>query len=371
MVNSEKERYEEALSLVNQISGTILEQREQQDVLNEIIERVAQTFNARAGSIAVPDEDEEYLEFIAGFNREPDVLKRLNTTHQLRVNEGVAGRAYTHQEICAVPNIYDDELFQDKFYHQAEEEGIRALYSVPLMAFGDCVGVVTFYYGNVTKFDETLQKIMKLVANQIALAMLQANQIENLEESNIRLKRKAETDGLTGLPNHQKIQGILRREVKRANRYEHPLSLMMIDIDHFKKVNDTYGHPFGDQVLQILAERFLQQTRDVDAVGRYGGEEFMFVLPETAEEMADTLAERLRRTVEETDVTHGEEHIDTTISIGITSRNSEKESADTLIDRADTALLYAKQSGRNKVVRYSEIPNSWDEPTTPPEPAFV
>jgi diguanylate cyclase (GGDEF)-like protein len=358
MVNNERKRYERALSLVNQISGTILEERDYQGVLNEIIERVAQTFDARAGSIAVPDEDGEYLEFIAGFNREPSVLKRLNTTHRLRTDEGVVGHAYTNEVICPVTDVFEDDLFDEKYQKQARKEGIRAIFSVPLIAFGDCIGVVSLYYGEPREFDRRLHEIMKMVSKQVAIAMLQSNLIEDLEKSNDRLKRLAETDGLTGLPNHRKIQEIFRHEMDRAQRYDHPLSLMMIDIDHFKQINDRYGHPAGDEVLKRLSSCFEESTREIDAVGRYGGEEFMFVVPETEESKAAVLANRLRERVEELEFEVEDETLSLTVSIGIGSRDFNGDDPDEMIERADAALIHAKRSGRNQVKRYSEINSS-------------
>ncbi len=349
----EKSRYEKALTLLNEISGIILEQRDHQDVLEELIKRVARTFNARAGSIAVLGEQGDYLEFIAGFNKEPDLLKRLNTSRRLTVNEGVAGRAFANERIYSVSNVFDDDnIYKEKFYEHAERENYRAIFSIPLIVLNTCIGVCTLYFEGERSFDDFFRRIMKPVANQIAIAMLQSDLILDLEESRSRFKKKAETDSLTGLPNHGKLQTTLREELDRAGRYNHTTSCIMVDIDHFKSVNDTYGHPFGDRVLEQLSRYFLEEVRSSDTVGRYGGEEFLFVLPETDSDEAVNFAERLRTRVREIEFDDGDDTAKITISLGVSSLNGTDPSAERIIEEADAALLTAKENGRDQTVAY-------------------
>jgi diguanylate cyclase (GGDEF)-like protein len=349
----EKSRYENALTLLNEISGMILEQRDHQDVLEELIRRVARTFNARAGSIAVPGDQGDYLEFVAGFNKEPDLLERLNTSRRLMVNEGVAGRAFANERIYSVSNVFDDDnIYKEKFYEHAERENYRAIFSIPLIVLDTCIGVCTLYFEGERSFDDFFRRIMKPVANQIAIAMLQSDLILDLERSRTRFKEKAETDSLTGLPNHGKLQTTLRDELERAGRYNHTTSCIMVDIDHFKSVNDTYGHPFGDRVLEQLSNFFLEHVRSSDTVGRYGGEEFLFILPETKSEQAMEFAERLRSKVSEMTFDDGEDTVNITISLGVSSLNGADPDAERIIDEADAALLSAKEQGRDRTVAF-------------------
>ncbi|MDD4926527.1 MAG: CHASE domain-containing protein [Methylotenera sp.] len=166
----------------------------------------------------------------------------------------------------------------------------------------------------------------------------------------LELTRQAHLDYLTGLSNrrHFMEQGLV--ELSRAIRYDTPLSLMMLDIDFFKNVNDTYGHQLGDTVLQALSKVCQDTMRQVDVVGRLGGEEFAVILPETTSEEALDVAERLRESIAKTEVTIPVGlPIHFTISIGVTTLSNKNVNIDTLLNQADKALYEAKETGRNKV----------------------
>lgn len=164
------------------------------------------------------------------------------------------------------------------------------------------------------------------------------------------LLKEAITDGLTGLYDHKYLMLKLEEDIERSKRYLRPLSLLMIDIDHFKKYNDAFGHPAGDRVLIELARVFRQFSRRVDTIARYGGEEFVMILPETKKEGAIVLAERLRKHVEKMKFGEGENR-DITISIGVSffdGFNTEFTKGD-FVDMVDEALYKAKSRGRNRV----------------------
>lgn len=163
------------------------------------------------------------------------------------------------------------------------------------------------------------------------------------------LRQIATNDGLTGVYNRRSFDTIIAKEVERAKRYDRNLSLMIIDIDHFKQVNDRFGHIAGDSVLKALAEKLSGQLRSNDHLARYGGEEFMIILPETPLEMAQLLAERIRKAVGEQDY-HVDENQTShlTLSIGVASCPA-ADTVEELISHADSALYEAKETGRNKV----------------------
>jgi len=163
------------------------------------------------------------------------------------------------------------------------------------------------------------------------------------------LKRKAETDALTGLLNRRRVVELCEREFKTAKRYGHPCSLLLMDIDHFKNVNDAAGHAAGDAVLAALAERCSRILRVVDIFGRVGGEEFAILMPHATKEQAILAAERIRRAVGDTPFRAGEVSLDVTISIGVSTLASETETVESLYRQADDALYAAKRCGRNSV----------------------
>ncbi|HVM13487.1 MAG TPA: GGDEF domain-containing protein [Egibacteraceae bacterium] len=160
-----------------------------------------------------------------------------------------------------------------------------------------------------------------------------------------RTRATARTDGLTGLENHVTFQSVLQAEHERMRRYGSPYSVLLIDIDHFKQVNDTRGHPVGDEVLRGLGRLLDQRTRVTDTVARYGGEEFAVLLPETSRENAIALAEDLRSRIRDADLP-----VPVTVSIGIaSSADGLVDTAEALLAKADEALYEAKRKGRNRV----------------------
>lgn len=182
-------------------------------------------------------------------------------------------------------------------------------------------------------------------------AMQRAHLIELTRADNVRLEALARTDPLTQLFNRRALLAQLVIEVERVRRYNAPLSVLMIDVDEFKAVNDTYGHLAGDAVLGELAQLLGRAARSVDTVARYGGDEFVIAVPETGETGALAFAERLRDRIEEHPFEIGrEDPISLTVSIGVADFPEPKvETAEDLLDCADRALYRAKAGGRNLV----------------------
>jgi two-component system, cell cycle response regulator len=179
---------------------------------------------------------------------------------------------------------------------------------------------------------------------------------EELEHANSMLRELAERDGLTGLHNHRYFREALDRELARSARHRRLFSLVMIDIDHFKRFNDTYGHLAGDEALKHLAGILQNLCRSSSVVARYGGEEFVMIVPENDSEGARVFADRVRDTVELTPFRNSGEALSLplTISLGISTFPEDGIDARTLIQRADKALYYAKADGRNTVRCYRE-----------------
>ena len=162
------------------------------------------------------------------------------------------------------------------------------------------------------------------------------------------LLQQATHDPLTGIFNRRHVEDVLRQEVDRAERHARPLAVAMLDADHFKNINDTYGHPTGDEVLREISERCRQTLRANDILGRYGGEEFVVVFPETKLDEAGAVAERLRVAVAANPIRVGGNALDVTVSIGLAAYTPGQD-MDKLFQRADAALYTAKQDGRNLV----------------------
>lgn len=193
--------------------------------------------------------------------------------------------------------------------------------------------------------------ITKPHSEGIFMARLRTNMrtfllLQELKEKNTELERVVEVDGLTSLYNHKSVVERLDYEVKRCKRYKRKLSVVMMDIDKFKNINDTYGHQFGDTVLVKISELLRKNVRINDIVGRYGGEEFILIFPETDLEGAILITEKLRRTIQNTEF--GTEGLEVTISGGIAELDNEDSSI--LIKKSDECMYKAKKMGRNRIV---------------------
>jgi diguanylate cyclase (GGDEF)-like protein len=176
-----------------------------------------------------------------------------------------------------------------------------------------------------------------------------------LKEKRQQIEYMARYDQLTGLYNRGELEERLEEAFERSHRYDRSLSMLMIDLDHFKKINDEYGHAAGDNVLETFGEQLSQRVRTPDIAGRFGGEEFCVVLPETTKADAVEVAERIKKQLAEESFESEEgEQFRVTCSIGVAERNQKMNSAEDLIRHSDEALYQAKSGGRNLVVSYSE-----------------
>jgi diguanylate cyclase (GGDEF)-like protein len=177
-----------------------------------------------------------------------------------------------------------------------------------------------------------------------------AERTKELQEVNARLHTLAVTDGLTGVFNHRRFQEALQTELVRAERHKRPLSVLMIDVDFFKKINDAMGHPAGDELLRRLAETLGADLRQTDLIARYGGEEFTVLLPESTKSEALQVAERMRAAVEALSNEGTAWKLKVTVSLGVATYPEDGETGQGVLEAADQAMYLAKRQGRNRVV---------------------
>lgn len=226
----------------------------------------------------------------------------------------------------------------------------RSALIIPLVVSNKVIGSMQLFSSRseaFTREDAQLFWMLTLVAE---------NQLTR-EYENEGLIRFAFTDFLTGLKTRGYFEQQLDLEMKRAERKQTPIALLMLDIDHFKQLNDSYGHHVGDQVLRDVSAVLMKELREVDTAARYGGEEFVIVLPETDLSGAIQVASRIRRGVEQARFFAGSprqvEHL--TISIGVAIYNQDAHTKRELIEAADAALYIAKGKGRNQVIAFSTM----------------
>ncbi|MBA2284591.1 MAG: GGDEF domain-containing protein [Ktedonobacteraceae bacterium] len=212
--------------------------------------------------------------------------------------------------------------------------------------------VATFIVGNmITLLLGLTVSYFFSINRRMASAMTQ------LAEVHAVVAQQALTDAMTELPNRRAIYQDLQQEIERSGRSGHPLSLLFFDADHFKHVNDTYGHAVGDAVLHQIGVRASTVLRPLDILGRFGGEEFVVILPDTTAEQAQPIAERIRTTIASHPLVAAgvEGGIPTTISMGVATFPADGMNGDDLLEQADQAMYEAKRSGRNRVCLASAI----------------
>lgn len=220
---------------------------------------------------------------------------------------------------------------------------VRSFAAIPMRVQNQIVGVINVSDGKPGQFSEDDCELLTLLAEQAAVVIEHTDEVQNLE-------MQALTDPLTGVANRRYFHRRLDEEMRRARRYHQSLGLLMLDIDHFKRVNDRFGHAAGDAVLQTLAALLRQSVRDTEIVARYGGEEFALLMPLTNTEEAHAAAERIRQAVASHPfLTPQGKTLPLTISVGVASFPTDCRTVSELVETADQALYAAKNSGRNQV----------------------
>jgi diguanylate cyclase (GGDEF)-like protein len=234
------------------------------------------------------------------------------------------------------------------FAKQVPLPGVESLLVYPLISGDQALGAFVLAARRRGIFTAQRREMLGVIANQVAVSVQNGLMYQQMESM-------ATTDGLTGLSNHRTFQGRFSEMLARAERSKKPVSLILTDIDHFKHVNDTHGHPIGDAVLRAVAAVLKEQARVVDVVARYGGEEFALVLEDTDVAGAFILAERIREQVGSLLHASAQGSFSCTISLGIAAYPVDGRDKKLLIERADQCLYHAKEHGRNQSVRYADL----------------
>lgn len=226
-------------------------------------------------------------------------------------------------------------------------------YLVRFKSYQPITGLEDFMYQNTTMFAlrSTSGEVTHVCLVIYDVTDVATNRLQ-LQAANRELQRLSSTDRLTGLCNRGHWEEALRLEYARHLRYGTPAALVMFDIDHFKRVNDTYGHQCGDKVIQRVADVVREHIRDSDIAGRYGGEEYAVLLPDTDKHGGEIFAERLRVAIQAQEILHDGEVIRCTVSLGVADMSTPMNEYKTLIECADQALYASKNNGRNQVSLY-------------------
>ena len=330
------------LSVLYDISRAISQIDNMKLLLLEILDHAISRVGAERGSIMlyVADEDLLRLQVVKGLP-DPLVEERINSGQQacktFRPGEGVAGQVFRSGE----PYLSHDPSSDERFTPSGDTR-VESIACLPLTVNDQAIGVLNITNKRESQFCQEDVEILTAIASQAAMTIEKAD-----------LYQLAISDELTGLYVRRYFYRRLDEEVRRRGRYGTTLSMLFVDIDHFKRFNDTHGHDVGDAVLKEVAAALRAECRDIDVVARYGGEEFAVLLPETDLDGALIAAERLRTSVESLRVPAGDKELSVTISLGA-CQAGEEDTRESLIKRADMALYHAKANGRNQVVAHTE-----------------
>src|SRR6185436_9029500 len=218
---------------------------------------------------------------------------------------------------------------------------------LPLLSADEPVGTLMLAARADKRFGKDIREMLAVIANQVA-GSLQNGLLYR------RMETMATTDGLTGLTNHRTFQERFGDLLERAARHGHRAAVLLCDVDHFKKVNDNYGHPIGDEVLRRVAKVLQEVPRKIDVPARYGGEEFAVLLDNVDVAQAKAVAERIRIEISKLVIESEKGPLSVTESIGVAAFPDDGRDRATLIERADLALYHAKHTGRNRVVTWAK-----------------
>ncbi len=310
------------------VSGTL----ELRTVLDSLVSVTCRAFGYENGTLFMVDAESGDLTVEAAYGYQESVLG----TH-FPAGAGIVGWVAR----TGTPVVVDD-VRADSRYRQVDER-TRSELAVPLIAEGKVLGVFNVESSRLAAFVQRDMRLLTTLASYAVVAIQNARLYEQAQ-------RLAITDGLTELYNHRYLHEALERTLERARRDIQPLGLIMLEIDHFKRYNDTYGHQSGDEALRTVAGLLRRGSRPSDIVARYGGDEFMVILPGATKTATLETAERLRRAVEAYPLILGDEVITTvTLSVGVATFPHDGRTVDALVEAVDRAQYIAKRSGGNKV----------------------
>lgn len=308
-----------------------------------ILAKAIQTIGAEKGSLMLFDTatEELVIKVVYGlYDKETEnkINEGLLECTRIKAGEGIAGEAYACKK-AIITNLGSN----DPRFLPSEFSNVTSLLCLPLIVKDEIVGVINISNKKDNNlFNQDDLDFMGALANQAAIAI-----------SNAQLYKLAITDGLTKLFIRRHFEHLLDTELRRSIRYKHDMSLLIMDIDNFKLINDTHGHQVGDIVLKEISEVIMKTIRKIDMPSRYGGEEFAIILPETNKENSMRIAERLRKQISCIKVeTRDRQKVSPTISIGIASYPQDAEEKEDIINYADKALYFAKNCGKNCVAEY-------------------
>ncbi len=346
-------------TLLHRISNTIRQSFNITENLHKMLEEFSGWFNLDCCFVVLPSEDEPEDSIRSEYYADEE-YQLMQQDVDLRTLEVFKKHFQGEQLLMANDAAHDRRL--EPFRRDAlPNYHFFSLFFAPITYEQKLLGLIGGYKcESQANWNRDNEAFLKSVADQVATGVTNARLYA-------RVQRQATTDGLTALYNHRTGQEKLAEQLRLAERYQRNLAVVMLDVDHFKSINDNYGHPAGDSVLKAVAKLVKSNCRDVDLPVRYGGEEFLLVLPEVNQEGAAVVAERIRKSLSQEIIHHEDIQISVTGSFGIAAFPEDAHNQQQLLDLADKALYLSKRLGRNQVHTAGDLMFEEISPSKVPE----
>ncbi len=336
-----EQRVTRRLNILNEIIGSLIFKLDINDVLTNIMSNSKVLVKSEYSLVVLLDRlTHKTTHLISSFpDKGIDIGRLSDNTMKEILSSKMPLKSSSEDRVKAL--LEKDSAYIDGLH-------LRNMLAVPIVIEGDvCGAVILCNRAGDNEFTAEDEDTALMFTIQSGIAIDRSLFHE-------KVMHLAKTDGLTGLNNHRTFYEILGMELRRARRYNRDLSLLMIDIDDFKKFNDTYGHQAGDAILKRLADVLLKNLRGIDSAARYGGEEFAVILPETSLDDAAAIAERIRDEASRSLCISKDEGLCVTVSLGVSVFPEDSIDRDGLIKAADDALYMTKRVGKNKVITYQD-----------------
>lgn len=326
----------EDLELLQEVSKEISSRLEMKELLPTIMNAFVRAGKVKKGSLMIYNEETGRMEIKAA----KEVSERAIEKIKLKIGEGIAGRVAETGEPLLINDTTKDKYYKEFFPEDPKGRPSETLLCLPLIFKDKVLGVITLD-SKITgeQFIRNDERLLSILASQAAVSI-----------NNARMYKMAITDGLTKLYIQRYFLLRIEQEFGKSKRYGRPLSIIFVDIDYFKLFNDNYGHQIGDMALIHITKSIRKHTRATDICSRYGGDEFIIILPETPIRQGLMLGERLRKSVERNLLNVKGDKFLMTVSIGVAEYNNHMKAHQDLIREADRKLYQAKEGGRNMVM---------------------